>query len=332
MLDCQRCRQPLLLDAWAHDGAPLRPALLGESYVVLPQARRPEALDLPRAPPAPAGRGPALQASSIHEQLRTVDRLVGLADRCASVPCGMPLCEECAAGVLRELDRRLHEARAEREMLQAAFAEIEAGDGEAVGEPPSEAEEAAERAAQAREVAELRASLAAARRERAALAAEAARLRAAQAASEAEEEHWHAEINGLGLTANREAEEALRTRQLAELCGRELRRLEAVDVCEDVFRIGAAGPFGTINGLRLGRMPGVAVDWAEINAGLGQVALLLVTVAREAGARFASHALLPMGSYSKVRGVGGNGWCVFRVGLGGAVGTSVQRAGVRLVG
>lgn len=302
MLDCQRCRQPLLQDAWAHDGAALRPALLGESYVVLPQSRRPAALGLPRAPPpsAPAGRGPALQASSIHEQLRTVDRLVGLADRCASVPCGVPLCEECAAGVLRELDRRLHEARAERETLRAAFAEIEAGDGEAVGEGPSEAEEAAERASRARELAELRASLAAARRERGALAAEATRLRAAQAASEEEEEAWHAEMNGLGLTAKREAEEALRTRQLAELCGRELRRLEAVDVCEDVFRIGSAGPFGTINGLRLGRVPGVAVDWAEINAGLGQVALLLVTVAREAGARFGAHALLPMGSYSKV--------------------------------
>jgi len=67
----------------------------------------------------------------------------------------------------------------------------------------------------------------------------------------------------------------------------------------DVFRISSTGSFGTLNSLRLGRLPGVSVDWAEINAALGQVALLLVAVARESSARFSSHALLPMGSYSK---------------------------------
>ena len=280
-----------------------RPSILGESYVVLPQSHRAAVAELGEGLSLSLSRGrqgAVLQASSIHEQLRTVDRLVGLAERCAAVPCGVPLCEECASAVLRELNRRLHEAQAERESLQAAFAEIEAGEAELEHEPLSEEECAAQRAARAREVEELHASLAAAKRERAALLAEASRLRTLQAEHEAQEEAWHAELNAMSLASQREAEEALRSRQLVEYCERELERLERVDVCEDVFSIGSSGSFGTINSLRLGRLPGVTVDWAEINAALGQVALMLVTLAREAGARFHTHALLPMGSYSKV--------------------------------
>jgi len=280
-MDCQRCRQPLV--AWGAAGS-LGRGLLGESYVVLPQSRRPstgsgalpDSLNESLARPSAAYDG-VLQASSIHEQLRTVDRLVGLAERCAAVPCGVPLCEECASGVLRELNRRLDEAHVERDLLQAAFAEIEAGDGDALCEPLGEAESEAEGAARAREMAELRASLAAAKRERAALVAEAARLRQLQLEQEREEEAWHAELNASALVAQRAAEEALRSRQLVDLCTRELGRLEHIDVCEDVFCISATGAFGTINALRLGRLPGVAVDWAEINAALGQVNLAGLT-------------------------------------------------------
>ncbi len=65
----------------------------------------------------------------------------------------------------------------------------------------------------------------------------------------------------------------------------------------DAFCIGHDGVFGTINGLRLGRVPGVPVslvhcihsshlisiqvEWAEINAAWGQTLLLLYTIARK---------------------------------------------------
>jgi len=71
-------------------------------------------------------------------------------------------------------------------------------------------------------------------------------------------------------------------------------------VFADVFCISTNGAFGTINGMRLGRLPGIAVEWAEINAALGQVALLLHTVARAHQFSFSAYALLPMGSFSKV--------------------------------
>jgi len=51
---------------------------------------------------------------------------------------------------------------------------------------------------------------------------------------------------------------------------------------------------------RLGRLPGVSVEWAEINAALGQVVLLLHTFAKAHGVEFSTYALHPMGSFSKI--------------------------------
>lgn len=79
-----------------------------------------------------------------------------------------------------------------------------------------------------------------------------------------------------------------------------LEKLERTNVYNDAFCIGHDGVFGTINGLRLGRVPSVSVrrcpqghldtwpheylmqvDWSEINAAWGQTLLLLYTVARK---------------------------------------------------
>ena len=72
-------------------------------------------------------------------------------------------------------------------------------------------------------------------------------------------------------------------------------------VPNDAFYIWHAGPFATINGFRLGRLPVENVEWAEINAALGQVALLLSTVQNEAPVAFSSIDLFPKGSFSQVR-------------------------------
>jgi beclin 1 len=60
-----------------------------------------------------------------------------------------------------------------------------------------------------------------------------------------------------------------------------LERLRCLRVQSDAFFIWHSEPFATITGARLGRVPGRATDWAEINAALGQLALLLsLTAAR----------------------------------------------------
>jgi beclin 1 len=80
-----------------------------------------------------------------------------------------------------------------------------------------------------------------------------------------------------------------------------LQALVQLNAANDCFYIWHAGPFATINGCRLGRLPAyMTVEWADINAGLGQLVLLLDTLVRRAGFRFRNHQLVPLGSFSKI--------------------------------
>lgn len=79
-----------------------------------------------------------------------------------------------------------------------------------------------------------------------------------------------------------------------------LRRLQRYNVYNDVFHIWHDGLFGTINGLRLGRLPSKPVEWVEINAALGQAVLLLATIAERANFEFTRNKLIPRGSFSRV--------------------------------
>lgn len=58
-------------------------------------------------------------------------------------------------------------------------------------------------------------------------------------------------------------------------------RLQRTVVYNDAFCISQDGPFGTINGFRLGRLSSHPVEWSEINAACGQTLLLLYTVANK---------------------------------------------------
>lgn len=79
-----------------------------------------------------------------------------------------------------------------------------------------------------------------------------------------------------------------------------LERLQKTNVYDDTFHIGHDGTFGTINGLRLGRLPGHPVPWDEINAALGLTILLLQTMAEALQFVFRGYKLVPMGSTSRI--------------------------------
>jgi len=81
----------------------------------------------------------------------------------------------------------------------------------------------------------------------------------------------------------------------------QLERLRRTNVYNDTFCVGHDGNFGTINGLRLGRMPPPNhVEWAEINAAWGVAALLLVTVAEKLNFTFQGFRIRPMGSATRI--------------------------------
>ena len=306
-LCCENCarigvRTPIRVDSSGGSGS----GDLGESYIVLPQhQRRGGALpvtDLSRL--SSSSSSPPPPVLSRHEHFRAHSRLQELSElfqtRVPDVACGVPLCNHCSQKVLNDLKSRLDEAYAEGELLQGAFAELEAGEEDASDDMFSDADYEREHLEQQHEEDALRAAVGAAKQERTALREELCRLRKQREQHAADESTQHEALNAAELERQAAAEEALRASQLVALCERELRRLQRVDVLSDVFRIEVGGAVGSINELHLGRLPTLTVEWAEINAALGQVVLLVVTLARQHDITFKANVLVPHGSFSKV--------------------------------
>ncbi|VDK29807.1 unnamed protein product [Gongylonema pulchrum] len=96
-----------------------------------------------------------------------------------------------------------------------------------------------------------------------------------------------------------------------------LDKLSKINVLNTAFHIWQQGCFGTINGFRLGQLPHSQVEWNEINAAWGQLALLLnasykflfaVEIIRKYTLgdclddfHFSVYRIVPMGSYSFVQ-------------------------------
>ena len=79
-----------------------------------------------------------------------------------------------------------------------------------------------------------------------------------------------------------------------------LDQLRKTNIYNETFKISHDGPFGTINGLRLGRCDDIPVTWNEINAAMGQVVLLLATINARLKLKLDGFKLRPMGSFPRV--------------------------------
>ncbi|KAJ9088388.1 Vacuolar protein sorting-associated protein atg6, variant 2 [Entomophthora muscae] len=77
--------------------------------------------------------------------------------------------------------------------------------------------------------------------------------------------------------------------------------LHTTSIYNDMFNISSRHSIGTINGLRLGKLPPEHnVEWNEINAAWGQTLLALYTIAIKLKFEFIEYRLVPQGSYSTV--------------------------------
>jgi len=97
--------------------------------------------------------------------------------------------------------------------------------------------------------------------------------------------------------------EHARVRQRIRGVSEQLEMMKRTNVYDDAFHIYYDGHFGTISGLRLGRLDGQNVEWEEINAGLGQAMLLLDVLAGRTDFQFQRYRLYPMGSASKIKDI-----------------------------
>jgi len=210
-----------------------------------------------------------------------------------------PLCAECTDNLLGELSRQLEETKKTRDGYIAFEKEVRKEkererDGPSKGEVDIKIEKLKEEERIAVE------QLKAAEKEHAQLQEELKTLELEEKALEEEEaEFWRAHNAHLLKAAEQESQLAsLRAAYAADSAT--LEQLERTNVYNDAFCIGHDGVFGTINGLRLGRVPSVPVEWAEINAAWGQTLLLLYTVARKLDYTFEGYRLIPMGSFSRI--------------------------------
>lgn len=128
-----------------------------------------------------------------------------------------------------------------------------------------------------------------------------ANLEAESLALDEEEQNFWQSRNAFALELSKQQNEHDALNAAYEHDAQQLERLQRTNVYNDTFSIGHDGFFGTINGLRLGRLPPPQnVDWSEINAAWGTAALLLATVAERLDFSFQGYRIKPMGSVSTI--------------------------------
>lgn len=230
-----------------------------------------------------------------------------------------PMCLECAAQLREELDAQVRETEAECKTYEECLRELEAeesaggvgrraGKGTAQECAAEEAALAAEVARCEREEAEETARATALEAELAALRVERQRLEEKGNELDAREAGYWNDFNDFKLSLRNHVEERDGLVVNIEQTVRQLERLRRTNVFNDAFHIWFDGPFGTVNGFRLGRLPSVAVEWDEINAAWGMACLLLSTMAQSCKLQFRAYTLQPLGSFSKVIDSRGNAY------------------------
>ncbi|KAI9841084.1 MAG: autophagy protein 6 [Thelocarpon superellum] len=258
------------------------------------------------------------QPRSWSHQMETTTRLFEILSARSDVD--HPICVECTELLLDGLQKRLDGATRERDAYVEFLKRINS-------EVPTEEEQKKVEddllAAQKEEDAAF-AELQALEREKAAMDLEIAQLgEEARQLDVAEEQFWR-ERNAFALTLSEFQNERDAINLQYDHDSRQLERLQRTNVYNDTFCIGHDGFFGTINGLRLGRLASQAIEWGEINAAWGQTLLLLATVADKLGFTFDGYQLKPMGSTSKIERME-------HVQAGSSVGSAPNRAGTAKV-
>lgn len=231
---------------------------------------------------------------ALSQQMETTMRLFEILSARSDID--HPVCSECTELLLDGLQKRqagvIRERDAYVEFLRQAQEDVPTDEEKAKTKRDLEDAQQREKAA-LEELEALEAEKARMEDEIAALDAE------AEALDEEEESFWR-ERNAFTqeLTAFREERDSLQNQLVRDT--KILEALQRTNVYNDTFCIGHDGNFGTINGLRLGRLADHPVDWPEINAALGQMVLLLVVLSEKLRYSMKGYKLIPLGSSSKI--------------------------------
>ncbi|TPX32813.1 hypothetical protein SmJEL517_g04138 [Synchytrium microbalum] len=241
------------------------------------------------------------QRGNLSHRLKTAGKLFDLISGVSQVD--HPLCQDCADELTIMLEKRLSEVRKERDVYSAYLDKLEV-DRESGSEDNkiTEHDLAAlkEREDQSlRVLKELEDEKVHLKHELELLEAELHELDHLEACYWQDVNEYETELREF-----QDERDSIQMRQ--EHTDRQLQNLRRTNVINDTFRIWHDGPFGTINGFRLGRLPSIPVDWSEINAALGQVLLLMDTLTNRLSFTFKTYRLVPMGNFSRIEKIEGD--------------------------
>ncbi|OOF96373.1 hypothetical protein ASPCADRAFT_206565 [Aspergillus carbonarius ITEM 5010] len=232
--------------------------------------------------------------ASFADQVERTSRLFGIISSRSDID--HPICTECTEMLVDGLQQRLVDATKERDAYISFLRNLN------TSVPTAEELEAAQKSLKETLDAEKAAfeELLALEQEKAALDEEIAGLEEESRQMDVEEEKFWRDRNTFALTLADFQNERDALNMKYDHDSRQLERLQRTNVYNDAFCIGHDGYFGTINGLRLGRLANPSVDWPEINAAWGQTALLLATIADKLGFHFQGYQIKPLGSMSRI--------------------------------
>lgn len=207
-----------------------------------------------------------------------------------------PLCEECNDQFLDQLDKELKETQSETDLYLRFAEELK------LNSPSAEELKAlgAELDSLKNEEKSLLAQLEETEKEREATKEKIENMRLERGKLEIEEQQFlkeYAEFRAQQLEVDEEQRSVDNLLRNAEF---QLKRLRKTNVFNATFHIWHQGPFGTINGFRLGRLPNQPVDWDEINAAWGQTTLLLASLIKKIGLKLERFRLVPFGNHSYI--------------------------------
>lgn len=268
--------------------------MLTESQVVPPSVvRSPEDLTVKKQDDGGCD-GVDDQGKALSQEMEKTSRLFQILSSRSDID--HPICVECTELLVDGLQKRLESTTRERDAYVGFLKEVNAN-------VPTEEEvkESQELLAQARkEEASAIEELKKLEKEKAAIDEEILQLEEEARTLDAEEEKFWSERNAFAMKLSEFQNVRDSVNQQYDHDSQQLEKLQRTNVYNDTFCISHDGRFGTINGLRLGRLSNVPVDWPEINAAWGHTVLLLSTVAERLGFKFDGYELQPMGSTSRI--------------------------------
>ena len=208
-----------------------------------------------------------------------------------------PLCMDCPEAVIEDYQHQIAQEEEAKQLYQQMAKRLEQEVAEYKEQLPELDRELEELR---REEDRLKEKLRSSEQKRSEVAAELSRQRERERRLQDEEKSYWESFNEYQRQVLQFREDQRSVDYQLQYMTEQLDRLKKTNVLNSAFHIWHNGHFGTINGLRLGRLQTVPVEWSEINAALGQAALLLVTLARNAGATFSRFKVMPYGNQSFV--------------------------------